>query len=271
MTNFTHDNAKLWTEAKTLEMMRWAQTHFGLKNFAKLAKVRVSTRYACSRVSVKYARGNGYYPRVSLNIGYQLTTKKFGEYSTIKKHPIIGDFTGDIHECITVLIAHEVAHAVDYWGIYGCRDNLIDQKGLRGFYPVRDGRHRSRGGHGVRWQMIYAILRNQFVAKGVKDPVIKEKAKKVTKNKNGQGRRRPQRQITTQRKPTTIGGRVEVSYYFYNGQLVAFGIPVRSHYGNSFRVYSTPHHKISIQHKLLIELENGRGARKWILENIVKS
>lgn len=260
MTNFERANAVAWTQAKTLEVMQWAEQHFGLNDFVRLGRVRVNTRFGRSRGGVKHQRGLGYTPWVSLQIGWHLSKNKFGEYATISHHPIIGDFQGEVHECITVLIAHEVAHAVDYWGMYGRREHNIDDRDLRGFYPVCDARHRTRGGHGVRWQKIYAILRNKFVAKGVTDPVIKTKKIKVVKlTRSSKPRQKPQRQITTECLSLS-GGRTQI-IYSHKGERVAYGLPWR--YG--FRIYSIDNYQTP-----LVELENGRRARAWILENLVK-
>ena len=76
----------------------------------------------------------------------------FSEYKRFASDPVIGDFEGTAWEnALTCLIAHEIAHCVQY--------TVSDADVMKELGP-------RRGGHGQFWRNIYAILREHFVNRG---------------------------------------------------------------------------------------------------------
>lgn len=99
-------------------------------------------------------RGHPMVPFMSLvlsrYLGGELTT--FSEYKRFEKDPVIGTFEGKTWEnALACLIAHEIAHAVQY--------TITDEE------LVKELGGRKRG-HGVFWQNIYAIFRKRFINNG---------------------------------------------------------------------------------------------------------
>lgn len=96
--------------------------------------------------------------------------KNFHEYEKIASHPTIGMFCGSKESRINGTIAHEVAHAFDWYL------SLADSKKRNqvrmsadsqpGFRPGREFK-----GHERSWQLIYHLLREKFVNKLVTPPV----------------------------------------------------------------------------------------------------
>ena len=77
------------------------------------------------------------------------------EYPSIAKDPEIGDLVGDPDDKLApmaALLCHEIAHAIDY----NAGRLTIDG---RSYGPVGSG-------HGWKWQAIYRVLRNAYVATG---------------------------------------------------------------------------------------------------------
>ena len=83
----------------------------------------------------------------------------WSEYASISSDPEIGDLYGDADDVLkplAALICHELAHVIDY----NCGELEIA------------GRKYDAAGraHGKRWQAIYRVLRNAYVASGAYKP-----------------------------------------------------------------------------------------------------
>lgn len=99
-------------------------------------------------------RGNPVVPFMSLVLGRYLggVETTFTEYKRFENDPVIGTFRGERWEnALACLIAHELAHAVQY--------TITDSK----IIEELGGRKR---GHGAFWQNIYAIFRKRFINDG---------------------------------------------------------------------------------------------------------
>lgn len=267
MTKLTAENLETWTRAKTMEVVKFAETQLGVVDLTSRLVLKISTkRRARSSGGIKMIHGR-WHPWTSLHVAHfaqPLHTGKpqtFREYPSISKHPIIGDKPdATAEENITILIVHELAHVIDYYtnpryGFDRDQSKKIDGK-LNMSYSWADGRHRATGGHGARWQALYALLRIKFVNNGVTDPkftVKKQKARKTRKS--------PQRRIETQRVSDNV------VRYLHNGKIIAVGRTVKEYWGNHFQIYTaTPTGRLI---DCVKTLDDGRGARRWVLENLI--
>lgn len=82
------------------------------------------------------------------------------EYPSITKDPEIGKLVGDPSDTrapMAALLCHEIAHAIDYTA------GAVSIAGID--YGVEGSNH------GKRWQAIYRVLRNAYVASGAYKPV----------------------------------------------------------------------------------------------------
>jgi hypothetical protein len=79
----------------------------------------------------------------------------WGEYASIAKDPEIGDLVGDPNDKAApeaVVLCHEIAHAIDY---------------TAGEQEIAGRKYGAGGtGHKGKWQAIYRVLRNAYVASG---------------------------------------------------------------------------------------------------------
>ena len=79
----------------------------------------------------------------------------WGEYASIAKDPEIGDLVGDPNDKAApeaVVLCHEIAHAIDY---------------TTGEQEIAGRKYGAGGtGHKGKWQAIYRVLRNAYVASG---------------------------------------------------------------------------------------------------------
>ena len=79
----------------------------------------------------------------------------WGEYASIAKDPEIGDLVGDHNDKAApeaAVLCHEIAHAIDHTA---GEQEIAGRK----YGPVRSV-------HGAKWQAIYRVLRNAYVASG---------------------------------------------------------------------------------------------------------
>ena len=83
----------------------------------------------------------------------------WSEYASISSDPEIGDLYGDADDVLkplAALICHELAHVIDY----NC-----------GELEIAGRKYDAAGsGHGKKWQAIYRVLRNAYVASGAYKP-----------------------------------------------------------------------------------------------------
>ena len=259
----TTDNAKSWTKAKTLEMARWVEDHFEIEGFASKLILRISTAPSRKRSwGGRKWKGGYQVPYMSLSLRHRLMMMKngasrFQEYALISKHPVIGTIENTTPDVmITALIAHEMAHAIDYctrgFGspveLAALVDNKIDLS-----IANHDGRAR---GHGARWQAIYAVLRVQFVNNGVTNPVCR------VKDEVAKGRTRKNKVTINTARQYIGSGRTAIGYY-YNDVIVAVGVSEKF----SFRIWPVDENKARIGG--VEYLNNGRLARRWVMDNIV--
>jgi hypothetical protein len=265
MTKLTKENVAEWTRAKAMEVARFAEEELGVDDLASRLVLKISAkRWACSRGGIKPVKGR-VQPWTSLNLGYfaqPLYTGKpirFPEYKSIENHPVIGSIPACTAEAaITTLIVHEMAHVIDYFTIqkFGASERVaksVDSR-LDMSHSWADRRHRSVGGHGARWQAIYALLRIKFVNNGVTDPVIAESQPKPGRVVR---RRAPANHTIKANRVHFPSGRYMVQY-LYNGEIVAVGRPR----GDWFAIYD-------IFGDCVHELADGRGARRWVRENMI--
>lgn len=89
----------------------------------------------------------------------------FDEYSNFNTDPVIGSISGTWQTCLTALIAHEVAHAVQYF-------SRLDSSIKLPFTVKKDSKEEK--GHGVLWKAIYSDLRIQFVNAGASSVPVKQ-------------------------------------------------------------------------------------------------
>jgi predicted SprT family Zn-dependent metalloprotease len=76
----------------------------------------------------------------------------FVEYDHIQYRSDIGSYEGDAHKALAVLVAHELAHVIQYCGNKSEIDVLAKEFG-------GENCPRRNSGHGKDWQAIYATLR----------------------------------------------------------------------------------------------------------------
>lgn len=103
--------------------------------FLRLLQVQTkNTRRSWGGLTRKQ-RGKLQRPRISIAKRYATATGEFREYRAIADDPEIGSFrSNQTEQHIAAVVAHEIAHAADYW----------------------DG---DRTGHGSEWRYRYRILR----------------------------------------------------------------------------------------------------------------
>jgi hypothetical protein len=109
-----------------------------------------SMKQRCS-VHVKYRRQSSYGGSAGITIdlwSLRDGTTHMSEYAAIKSDPVIGSMDcGDVETRVLCVVAHEVAHHVQYR--YGPRTRWLAKK--------------YKKPHGEGWQAIYRILRSRVV------------------------------------------------------------------------------------------------------------
>ena len=252
MIELNNSNIQAWSAAKTSEVADFIVKKFDLPKF----KEELHTNFSISQGrrrnwgGIKFKHGNAI-PKMSLSLFNRHLTTTFNEYASFAHLPEIGTVKGTTREVVTALICHELAHAVDYYArnsYYANLDNV--EKVAYAEYTPRSTRMKASGGHGDRWQAIYAILRRQFVNNGVSEPTIVEKKSK---------RKSPKRQIEVKR-VTNIYNEVK-SIYFYNDKRIGYG----ERWVGGFLLTIIENGKPAYRENL----PNGRGARKFLLEQVV--
>lgn len=141
-------------------MVKFARTEFNIPDFSCITKLSFSTRRVRSNGGITGTWGN-IKGRVSIQMTRYSTPgmHNYFEYDQIKNHPTIGNFTADNTVCVDATLAHEVAHAIDWYLVYAHKNDQNDRcKVSHDFYHGREFR-----GHARRWQYIYHVLREKFV------------------------------------------------------------------------------------------------------------
>lgn len=145
--------------AVAAKMETYVQTQYNVPDF----KLKVILSYGeRRRISRGGSRGGKPYINIvckrfaaSLDAG-ELTD--FHEYNHISNDPVIGNLKGVSWEtALTALIAHEVAHAVQFFPL--TKRSAMDMLGVDSL----DGRNSILEKHNWFWQRIYADLRTKFV------------------------------------------------------------------------------------------------------------
>ena len=261
MENTSAEFRKAWTLAKSKEIATWMETKFGINGFAENLEIRISDspKRRCSWGGIR--RGN---PYISLSIK-SAQSGIFREYTQIGFHPIIGDIIGDWKTYVTALVCHELAHAVDW--LY-CRssnflkdDNKAIGQNIKNKVMPHSSTYHLNGnrqwkGHELFWQSLYAILRVQFVNNGVTNVHVADTKPKAT-------RKPANRTIEVDRRRNQRG--MVISVYKVNGKRIAYGYVRDLGWGRRDFVIADGS---DINNRLTI-IQNGKGARRWIKENIL--
>lgn len=162
---------------KVKEMIAFARKEFNIPDFTIMGKYSFSTRRSRSNGGVKRRYGKCY-GWISIQMARYSgnNVKHYFEYKQIENHKTIGNFDAPAPLCQDATLAHEVAHAVEYFIQYQYTGELHNKvKIAHDFNSGREFR-----GHGKTWQYIYHVLREKFVNgyvdKSVKiEPVIAPK------------------------------------------------------------------------------------------------
>jgi hypothetical protein len=165
----------------------WLMTRFVIKNFDDNFELKTSLRFG-RKQNMSWGGERKGKPFISLALyKYRFSVadnsnRLFGEYKSFAKDPVIGSISCNWQKAILVLIAHEIAHAIqhgcDYWKVQETLGVKI----------------KFENGHGDYFKTIYAYLRTNFVEKNFEfldytlqteqattlKPVEKQKSKKKT-------------------------------------------------------------------------------------------
>lgn len=90
----------------------------------------------------------------------------FTEYEHVAERMDIGS-RGPVgwQEYLTILLAHEIAHAVEFNGGLARENELMQQANSAGFSAADPKAYKVKG-HGFVWQWIYKLIRDEFFNKG---------------------------------------------------------------------------------------------------------
>ena len=148
-------------EATVRAMTKFIREEFNVPDFAVNARYDFSSRRTRSRGGIKRAPGGKIMGYVSIQMNRYwrrdpFEAVEYTEYSQIARHPTIGSRRMTARLAQDATIAHELAHAVEWYFQYGC--GLEKLKVAGDFAGGIQFRH-----HGRRWQYIYHVLREQFV------------------------------------------------------------------------------------------------------------
>lgn len=168
VTNFVH--------SEVAKMQQYAETKYGLKGFQVDVEVKFNTYKSWGGTH------NGGIPFVQLGLQNIISavqndgTTDFPEYPSFAFDKVIGSLV-DVHwtKVVSALIAHEIAHAIQYFGPLNAVDVLFASKSEVTRLDLR--------GHKKLWKNIYKDLRIQFVNSSIKNetPVVKPVVAVATK------------------------------------------------------------------------------------------
>ena len=187
-----------FTEEKIHEMMTYMDELLGADGFNPVyrkpdgsLKVHIVTsfpkvrKWGASRAGVHFSQSMGKQMWIRMNLYHHLLCfintyrghtngiYSMTEYAHIKDHPVIGEMkSAHWTKCLMGVIAHEVAHMVEYgiceWGSWRRKEDFFNQKftGITEMEVINKDRKVGRkrvAGHGMVFQTIYGILRKKFV------------------------------------------------------------------------------------------------------------
>ncbi|MDK9789893.1 hypothetical protein [Vibrio sp. D431a] len=124
-------------------------------SLAGLREVKYTTAPSITRSSGGISGGNPYMKfalsRIMIELDDQGTDLIFHEYDSFKDDDVIGSIGGSIEVYLSALVAHELAHAIQYtlW-----INNMFDQPTWNGLKTID-----MTEGHGEGWRYIYGVLR----------------------------------------------------------------------------------------------------------------
>lgn len=178
----------------------------------------------------------------------------FLEYSNIKSDPVIGSLVGvSWTKAVDALIAHEIAHAVQYFP--------NTKKNAMAAFGFNDSQSRSLKNHNVFWQKIYADLRAKFVNGADSFPSLREYASRFiadddrsTPPKNNVAPKTPRRVVS--KGWTAVNHYANsvrtTTYYDAAGKLLGI-LCARKNTGVFFRYYPEEQKYVKLNAKNLIE------------------
>lgn len=153
----TLEVVKAFTDALVSEMVTHIRKEYKHDRFNVVSRCDAGKRRTTSWGGIR--NGNGF---ISLCVKRYLTTNgdmRFKEYAHVAADPVIGSVQGDWKAILSVLIAHEVSHAVVHVVFpYRVYRNAV----FRGD-PLPDWPSHDHASHGKLWQHIYRDLRVRFV------------------------------------------------------------------------------------------------------------
>jgi hypothetical protein len=235
-----------WTKAKSKEIAIWIGNHYNIPDFAEKLKVCTSVSQT-RRISLGGAqrRGGTIRPYMSFALSNIMLTKTYHDYPEFDQNPVIGrvgvDFGGTYEMAVTALIVHELAHCVEF--IAKAQTAYLRD-------PEANITH-SLTGHGGNWQAIYAKLRRKFVNNGTTNPIVIGTVKKTVKK------------VDEIRVSTSMRAGYKWHSYSVNGKVIAIGTKTRG----VFALFSV--NGSDVVH--VTSLQDGRGTRKWVKENLMKA
>jgi hypothetical protein len=165
--SLTENNIKSWVKTQVVHQARQAEKIFGLEDFADVMIISVDNRGLRARGGIKRLRPYIKISEKETRVRLRRNFTQHYEYGSFHYDKTIGNYDdGTVEGAVICLIAHELAHAIDYWTtlveseLKGRVDEKINITRYRG-----DRRTANNGGHGARWKAIYAFLRENIVHK----------------------------------------------------------------------------------------------------------
>ena len=253
-----------WTEAKSLEIAKWAGRRFKMHGFERDLVTTVRNRSNRSWGGCKRIKGS-MRPFQNLNIS-RAGGGVWPEYKSIAHSKDFGRVNGASDmRYLTLLICHEMAHAIVYNASYVIKGNahneLVDLVMKEAVWTVNNKNMR---GHDKIWQRVYTILRRKYVndveithpekiapakiVKQVKARVVHNDTVVITRHKNQWGE--------------------HFSLYRINGKAVAIGKRGYGGYMRGFKITfgTILDNEFTPNGDDVCWLENGRTARKVVKE-----
>lgn len=165
--SLTDKNIKTWVKTQILHQARQTEQLFGLEGFVDTMIISVDNRGLRARGGIKRFRPYIKISEKETRIRLQRNLTQHREYGSFQHDTTIGNYSnGTVEGAVICLIAHELAHAIDYWTtiVESEQKDRVDEKIDITRYSG-DRRTANNGGHGARWKAIYAFLRENIVHK----------------------------------------------------------------------------------------------------------
>lgn len=182
--NIAKNTVKTFVQTQVNLMQQYAETKYGLKGFQVDLEVKFNTYKSWGGTH------HGGHPFVQFGLERYVSVVQgngicdFNEYPSFAFDKVIGSLI-NVHwtKAISALVAHEIAHAIQFFGPLNAVDALFSSKSDITCTEMR--------GHKKLWKNIYKDLRIQFVntatkidtpvTESVTKPVITAVTKPVTK------------------------------------------------------------------------------------------